>query len=1121
MASNFDFLAKEWSDFQTEAEQAESFAVTSPRVSAFYGRRTLELTVNWLYQHDNYLCLPYKDNLSALLYEETFQDNLSQGLFQQLLVIQRLGNQAAHNQSMIKASESVSTLHCLFNFMSWFCKYYSQDQVPIPAFNKELIPDGKQQESSLEQLEDLRQQLADSDRQQEEEASKLADSEVKIQVLQQQVIELKEVNRQQVDQMSFNEAETRELIIDLNLRESGWNPYGFNVREFKVIGMPGDSGIGYADYVLWDRNGLPLAVIEAKRTSVSAKKGKIQAREYADCLEQMYQQRPIIYYTNGFSIHLWDDSFYPPRPVSGFHDREALSRMIWQRDQRKPIDNFNANQQIVDRYYQQQGIKQVMANYDNRQRKSLLVMATGTGKTRLSIAIVEGLMKNNWINRVLFLADRNALLTQADSAFKEYYPQASTARLGQGQQTDNARIVFSTYPAMMNAIDDLDAKGQRKLKIGDFDLIIIDEAHRSVFRKFQHIFQYFDATLLGLTATPRNEVYRNTYRIFELKNGQPTYAYELDTAVSDGFLTPPKGISVPLKFQREGIKYHQLSAEEQEEYEEKFYNQEADQLPDQIGAGAINQWLFNQDTVDKVLQHLMENGLKVKGGDQLGKTIIFAKNQKHAEFIVERFDANYPHYAGSFCLQIDHSVKHAESLIDDFKRNDQFPMIAVSVDMLDAGIDVPELVNLVFFKMLRSRTKYRQMVGRGTRLCPNLFGPGKDKEFFYIFDYCQNLEFFQHQLDTDTYTPPEPLKQKIFKSRLSLACRLNQPTASTDLLPLSADLIDDLHQTISTLNKNNFIIKTKLEQVVKYSQRDSWNQLNKQQRKEISDNLSGLPTEEEEHEAASRFDLLILELQTAILDQSDKQQILTQAVITIASKLEQKKAVPGVAQQLELIQTIQTDQFWYQVDLLRLESVRKVIRNLVQFIDDPQGQEVVYTDFEDQIGEGTEIDGLVQTDPHLRNYQQKMKQFLRQHLDHAVVRKIHFNQPIFVEDIPALESVLFGQEGLGKRQDFLSNFGEDQPLALMIRKIVGLNPLAAKSVFADFINQYQLNDKQIQFINRVIDHLTHNGIVEIEELFQQPFTHLHQSGVVGLFPNQANEIRDLLESVKQNVSQTA
>ncbi|MDP7279978.1 MAG: DEAD/DEAH box helicase family protein, partial [Candidatus Poribacteria bacterium] len=1047
--------------------------------------------------------------------------NLSNGLFQQLVAIQRLGNQAAHNQALIKTEEAVSALRCLFNFMAWLCKYYSHHQVPIPSFDKELIPDGKQQERSLEQLETLRQQLETSDQQRQEEVAKLAASESEIEALHQQVAELKAANQQYVDPLTYNEDETRELIIDLNLREAGWNPYSYNAREFEVTGMPNQSGIGYVDYVLWDDNGLPLAVIEAKKTSVDAETGKIQAQVYADCLEQMYQQRPIIYYTNGFVTNLWDDDFYPPRQVSGFHHQEALSRMIWRRGQRQEIENFQANEQIVDRYYQQLGLKQVMGNFHQRRRKSLVVMATGTGKTRLSIAIVEGLMKSNWVNRVLFLADRNALLTQAEGAFKDHYPAASTARLGHGQQADNARIVFSTYPAMMNAIDDLDQNGVRKLGVGDFDLIIIDEAHRSVFRKFQHIFNYFDAMLLGLTATPRSEVHRNTYRIFELQNGQPTYAYELDTAVNDGYLTPPKGISVPLKFQREGIRYDELSSQEQEEYEDKFYDLEADQMPDQIGAGAINQWLFNQDTVDKVLQHLMEHGLKVKGGDQLGKTIIFAKNQKHAEFIVKRFDANYPHYAGSFCLQIDHSVKQAESLIGKFKIKDQFPAIAVSVDMMDAGIDVPEIVNLVFFKLMRSRTKYQQMMGRGTRLCSDLFGPKEDKQFFFVFDYCQNLEYFQQQLGKDNFSPPEPLKQRIFKRRLALAHRLRQSETDDQYQQLATELTDDLHQTVNGLRRENFIVKTKIEQVVKYSQREAWDQLTDHQLGEIRDHLSGLPTELEEHEAARRFDLLILELQTATLDQSDKQQQLTQMVITIASKLEQKQTVPVVAQQLDLILELQTDQFWHQVTILRLESVRKVIRNLVQFIDDKQSQELVYTDFEDQIGEGVEVGDLVQADPSLRNYRQRMERFLRQHLNHAVVRKIHFNQPIFSEDIPALESVLFGQEGMGIKKDVEDNYGDGQPLALMIREIVGLEPSAAKSVFADFINQYQLDQKQIQFLNKVIDHLTHNGVVEIQELFQQPFTFFHQSGVVGLFPNQAEEIRDLLNSVKRNVERSA
>jgi type I restriction enzyme R subunit len=366
-------------------------------------------------------------------------------------------------------------------------------------------------------------------------------------------------------------------------------------------------------------------------------------------------------------------------------------------------------------------------------------MAPGAGKTRTLVALVDLLMRANWVKRVLFLADNITLAHQTLNAFKRHMPSSAPVNLVT-EKEGQGRVYVSTYPDMMNLIDET-VDGKRLFGPDHFGLVVIDEAHPSVCRKYGAIFDYFDSFLVGLTATPKNEVDRDTYRLFNLQRGVPTDAYGLDEAVSDGYLLPPRAVSVPLKFVRVGPRYDDLSEEEKEQWDAIEWD-EPGAVSRQIDPPALSKWLLNADTVDKVLEHLMAHGQKVAAGDRLGKTIIFAQNNAHAQLIAERFDANYPHLKGIFARIIAHGEPYAQSLFEDFSIADRPPHIAIAVDMLDTGIDVPEIVNLVFFKAVRSRTKFWQMLGRGTRLCSDLFGPGRHKEFFCVFDFCQNFEFF-------------------------------------------------------------------------------------------------------------------------------------------------------------------------------------------------------------------------------------------------------------------------------------------------------------------------------------------------------------------------------------------
>jgi type I restriction enzyme R subunit len=527
--------------------------------------------------------------------------------------------------------------------------------------------------------------------------------------------------------------------------------------------------------------------VEAKRTRRDPREGKQQAKLYADCLEARFGQRPAIFYSNGYDHWIWDDQRYPPRPVQGFYKKAELELLIQRRTTRKILAAAEINEDIVGRYYQKRSIRRIGEALErDHERKALVVMATGAGKTRTVIALADLLMRCNWAKRILFLADRVALFNQAAGAFKKFLPDAPPVNLVTEMDTEG-RVYVLTYPTMMGLIDEAQ-NGQRRFGVGHFDLVVIDEAHRSVFQKYRAIFDYFDSLLVGLTATPKDEVARNTYELFSLENGVSTDVYGLDEAVKDGFLVPPKAVSVPTQFQREGITYADLTEDEKDQWDELEWNEDGT-VPDRVESEAVGKWLFNKNTVDQVLEHLMTHGLCVAGGDRLGKTILFAKNQAHADFIAERFDANYPRMKGEFARVITFKVEYAQSLIDAFSIKDKAPHLALSVDMLDTGIDVPEVVNLVFFKVVRSKTKFWQMLGRGTRLCPDLFGPGKDKQCFQIFDFCGNLEFFGQNPATVEGAPGESLGKRLFKRRLETLGELDNVNHLTEHGVMEASLL--------------------------------------------------------------------------------------------------------------------------------------------------------------------------------------------------------------------------------------------------------------------------------------------------------------------------------------------
>lgn len=1145
--SNFSFLQADFPALYVDAAEAEQLTFVSPKAAAILCRGTLESTINWLYDHDAKLIRPFKAELSALMFEHCFASQFNQTMLTELHLIRKTGNVAAHGNK-VSQQDALASLKYLFRFMRYLAIYYGKQTPAMQVFDESLIPSGKASSESPEQIAALQRQLAAKEQATHEAEQALQQQANENTQLKQRLEQQREQQRaelaarkqtrektiilEQAAPLLVSEAETRRRYIDLSLKECGWDDLKDGVDlEYEVIGMPASTnptGKGYVDYVLWGDDGLPLAVVEAKKTMADARKGKHQAELYANCLEAMTGQRPIIFYSNGFETHLWDDQFYPEREVQGFYSKEELQLLIARRKSRTDLRDFKVNHEIAERAYQLEAIKRVAENFvstnkqgelKGRARQSLLVMATGSGKTRTAAAIVDMLTKCNWAKRVLFLADRNALVTQAKNAFNENLPNLSAIDLTKEKEDNGTRLVFSTYPTIMNRIDHV-LEGERFYGVGHFDLIIIDEAHRSVYQKYRAIFEYFDALLIGLTATPKTDIDHNTYGLFGIEDDNPTFAYELDSAVRDGFLVPPKAMSVPLKFIREGVKFHQLSEREKIEYEEKFGDPTTGEAPDEIDSGAINSWLFNTDTVDKVLAHLMTDGIKVQGGEKLAKTIIFAKNHTHALFIEARFNKNFPEYGGKFLRVIDNYESKAQSLLETFvsKYKEDDPQIAVSVDMMDTGVDAPRVANLVFFKQVKSATKFWQMIGRGTRLCPDLFGVGRDKTEFVIFDYCQNFEFFGVNPDGVKTKAIKSLTQQIFEAKLEVALTIREIAESTDdERALAEAYIAELHQTIATLDRARFMVKAKLRYVVQYSEKLRWQNISKSDLLDINTHLSALalPATDDD-ELAKRFDILILNYQLALLTKAYSTERYISQISSTAKALLKKQNIPAVAKQLHVLNELLVEQFWKTININRLENVRVAIRDLMKYLDADK-QKIIETNFEDELDfSGVQQHDLIPAYGRLQSYKDRVESYVRNHSNHLVIQKLKTNKPITQTEINALEAILFDGNTVGTKQEYIETYG-DQPLGVFIRKILGLEVSAAQEAFTEFLQAGNLKADQLTFINNIISYLSKNGVIDKAMLFEPPFTNIHHDGLVGVFDNiNAIKIIQLVSLVNEN-----
>ena len=1087
--SNFSFLHEntQYALFASAAIEAEKVYTSAPAMCAVGCRKALELAVKWVYSADNTMQMPYKDNLQSLIHEPTFRFAVDYNTWGKLPFIIKLGNLAVHTERSVQASDALASLQGLFEFIQWVDYCYGTDYEER-KFDETLIPKEKV--------------VVDTKKIKEQE-SLLGEKDAEIEALRKQVEQMSEqitaAKEQHQQDRTFvaadlSEFKTRKIYIDVDIKQMGWKFTGVDAdvqEEYPVEGMAGVVGqMGYVDYVLFGKDGLPLAVVEAKRSSKDPNIGRKQAVLYADCLERKFGRRPMMFTTNGFETYFWDDRSSPQRKVSGIFSKDDLQKLMNRRTERLDLMAIPIDDKITDRYYQKEAIRAVCEQIGLGFQKHLLVMATGTGKTRTASSLTDVLSRGKHVTNVLFLADRTALVKQAKDDFKNYLPNMSLCNLCSNKDDRSARIVFSTYPTMLNAIDDMKAKdGQRMFTPAHFDLIIIDESHRSIFKKYRAIFEYFDAIMVGLTATPKTDVDRNTYDFFEMEHGVPTYAYDYETAVyTDHVLVPYYNYEVKTKFLEEGITYDDLSDEDKERYEDDFI--EDGLMPDCIPSAQLNKFVFNETTVDTVLQDLMERGIRVEGGDRLGKTIIFAQNKRHAEFVLERFNKLYPQYCGVFAQRVICDDTYAQTIIDAFKVPDKMPIIAVSVDMMDTGIDVPQCVNLVFFKKVRSKAKFWQMIGRGTRLCKGLTctdqidGEYTDKKRFLIFDYCGNFEYFRAHKEGYETKEAKSLTENIFGKQVKLAVMLQESTyAEDEYQEWRSELVGTCYAQVLELNTELIAVKLRMQSVEKFKRPGSFDFINEGDKGELLQQIAPIVRLDDTDEYAKRFDNFMYGLMISAMAQMPSFQYAQRQLRDIGTLLERKISIPQVKAKLTIIKEVNTDAFWEANNILLFEKVRKELRGLMQFLVEigPVKNPIITRLTDPIIGEQ---EGVQLEPPYdFEDYRAKVDRYVNENGNTLAIYKLTHNIPLSVGDYRELERVLTSE--LGSKEDYAREFG-NTPFGLLVRKIAKLDHDAAMAAFSQFINDQSLSQKQITFVHKIINHIEQNGYMESVTILTKP-----------------------------------
>ena len=1072
--TNFDYLREiePLHDLYTFCQGAETTMESDYDTCALHCRRGLEWLVKAIYtlKHAD---IGARSSLYELMSGAPFVEFLDDDrLMSAAHYIRKVGNAAAHHGG-VKGSQAFFCLLNLYNLVGGTLLKLRVVETLAP-FNKDLIP---KLSVSVKPRETV--PAPDNDFIKSVPAEAVA-SKIPVPVV-----------------TEYSEVETRKLFIDLMLQDAGWELVGKdNVplpgkagTEIEVHGMP-KQDVGYADYVLYGSDGKPLAVIEAKNTSKDPIIGKHQAEIYADCLERQYGIRPVIYYSNGFKTFVIDGLGYPPRQILGFHSQEDL--MVIHRSRgRSGITDQNVKEHITDREYQKRAIHSICDHFNKMHRRGLLVMATGSGKTRVAISLCDVLIRNKWAKNILFLADRTALVSQAQKNFAKLLPDQTTSILNDPKDRNvNARITFSTYQTMIGYLD----ADKKNFSIGRFDLIIIDEAHRSVFGKYTAILDYFDALMVGLTATPRDDVDRSTYELFGLDN-EPNFAYELAEAIDDKYLVNFAVLNRTSKRLREGIKYKSLTDAQKTQLEDIWTYEAAqsgngsDPTPRDIRSSEILKYIYNQKTIDLVLEDLMTTGLTVNGGDTIGKTIIFAHNHEHAVKIVERFQNQYPEFGSDFCVLIDNQVTKAQDLINSFEVRGKMPQIVVSVDMMDTGIDVPDVLNLVFFKQVRSKIKFWQMIGRGTRKSPDVHGEGLDKQFFNIYDWCGNFDFFDVTPEGAPQEQTNSVTERLFNLRVDMAVALQ--SAQYQQNPFARALHDDikkiLRNQVRALSDQNITVRRHWEVVDKFRKEESWVCLSEIDALDLKGQIAPIIIRSITDNSALRFDILILNIQLAqVLPDHQASKSMT-CVTDIVKSLQEKASIQQVKNKISVINEVAHPNFWKGVTLDKLEKVRIELRDLVQFIKGDKKR-----NFTINIPDIIEYkDAPEHTLPTL-TYKERVIDYISNHRNHPVLEKIHSMQQLSPADILALEQICWKELGTKEEyQNYIKRGGMicGDSVAAFIRSIIKIDRTKALELYSKFLNNSPLNPEQEEYVKCVLDYVCSNGDISPAVLYkEEPFS---------------------------------
>lgn len=1111
---NFDYLKTnaKLNELCTLCNETEIFAVHYPTASARSARNALEWVVKLFY-----LTKKGKYSKTATLFDlvtsTVFTAYITEPLISAIHLVRMVGNTASHGGTVSK-NESLKVLEALYNVVGEILKFLKIFDT-YPPFSKENIPSANPVAPAPVTV--------DSDSKQKNDViiNKKDFEEYKNKI---------DTSLTMTSSMDFTEAETRKIFIDAALKEAGWVigqtdgviKAGTASVEIPVKGMPTTSGEGFADYVLFGDDGKPLAVVEAKRTSKDVDAGSQQAKLYADCLEQMYNVRPVIFYTNGYQIYMVDGG-YPARRVFGYYTKKELQSLILKRRLSK-IEDTRVDTNISDRPFIQMACTSICDSYSTKRRSALNVMATGTGKTRFAISLVDILMRNEWIEHVLFLADRKELVNQAFKAFEKFLPNSTRCAIYSGSPTEfdpNARIVVSTYPSILNMID----ADNRQFGVGHFDLIVIDECHRSVYNKYLAILRYFDSLVLGLTATPKEQVDADTYTLFGVDKNKPTYEYDYETAVRESFLVDYTVLDRTTNLLKNGLKYSDLSNDEKEAYEEEF--SEDGITPPMIPHDEFYRNVINLPTLDLVLNTLMSEGLKTKGGEELGKTIIFAVDHEHALKIVERFKYLYPEKGNDYCQLIDYSVNYASTIIDDFKVPQKNPVIAVSVDMLDTGVDVPEVLNLVFFKRVRSPIKFWQMIGRGTRVCKDFdvfspdastFGPQPDgsqqgnvecrdyncKQGFYIFDFCDNFSFFN--MNPKGIVPKHTLSitERIFNLKLDMVSVLQgiEHQENPDHKKYYDKWRNELWTIVKGLNRHLVNVSWEISNVDRFSNETEWNDLHKIKVGQIKSQITYLIESTKDDIDAKIFDAWLFNMELAeIIGKKDYNKAI-EKVTTVCFQLLDKTTIPQIQTKVESIKKICTNEFWQDRTLDKLEFVRTEIRDLMKYLREEKPP-IKVTNFEDELVDKTTPGSYMQ--PQIKNYKQRVLEYLEENIDTEVIHKIKNLIPVTEKDISELEHILC--EELGSKEEY-DELSKGAPLAAFVRKIVGMDVGAVNKVFSDYLSKYNFNPAQEEFLHRIVTYVLQNGDIVPSNLFENaPFTNLDYTEI---FEDNADAVFELI-----------